>query len=466
METPELRTDLAAQALASPDIALSNDIIRTCVHCGVCLSHCPTYQVRHDENDSPRGRIVLMRNMLEQGGTPDAKTVEHLDRCLSCLACEAICPSGVKYSKLIAQGREHVEAHYPRPVVQRAMRHLLAKLIPNPRLFRVALIAGRAARPMRRFFAGTLGAMLEALPGHVAPRASGADEPQVFPAQGLRRARVCLLTGCVQKVLAPGINEATIRLLQRHGVEVVIARGAGCCGALGDHMGMSDQALPLMKANIEAWLREADAGEIDAIIINASGCGTAVKAYGHALRHDPACAARAARVGELTKDVTEFMAGIGLDVGLVHHERVDAMRVVYHAPCSMQHGQRIVHPPLDLLRAAGYEVVEPPDSFMCCGSAGVYNLLQPTLAGELKRRKAQAIRSVEADVAATGNIGCMTQLADAVGVPFVHTVELLDWATGGPEPQALRDARQRAGAGRQVHVHEERARASGGQHTE
>ncbi|WP_197732934.1 glycolate oxidase subunit GlcF [Paraburkholderia pallida] len=437
-----MRTDLSPEALASPDLALSNDIIRTCVHCGICLSHCPTYQVRHDENDSPRGRIVLMRNMLEKGGTPDEMTVKHLDRCLSCLACEAICPSGVKYSKLIGQSREHIEAHYPRPAVQRGMRHLLAKLVPSPGLFRMALIAGRAARPMRSLFPGTLRAMLDALPGHAARRPSAVDRPQVFPAQGPRRARVSMLSGCVQKVLEPGINEATIRLLQRHGVEVVVARGAGCCGALSDHMGMAEQAQPMMKANIEAWLREAGAGDsIDAIIINASGCGTAVKAYGHALRHDPAWAERAARVSALAKDVTEFMTDIGLNADLVRPERTASMRVVYHAPCSMQHGQHIVHQPLDLLRKAGFEVAEPPDSFMCCGSAGIYNLLQPEIAGELKRRKAWSIRSVDAAVAATGNIGCMTQLADAVGIPFVHTVELLDWATGGPEPQALRGSK-------------------------
>ncbi|WP_412023946.1 glycolate oxidase subunit GlcF [Burkholderia cepacia] len=432
-----MRTRIDVAALADPDIALSNDIIRNCVHCGTCLSHCPTYQVRHDENDSPRGRIVLMRNMYEQGGAPDPKTVEHLDRCLTCLACEAICPSDVQYSKLIAHGREYVETHYDRPPVQRTIRRALTVLIPSRPLFRAALAAGRLFRPLRSAFGGTLRAMLEMAPAAPLPAPSPVDRAQVFPAQGPRRARVSLLNGCVQTVLDPAINEATIRLLQRHGVEVVIARGAGCCGAPAEHMGREAQALPLAKANIDAWLSEADGPEgLDAIIVNTSGCGTSLKAYGHALRLDPAWKDKAARVSALAKDISEFMVQLGLQAPVI----APGLRVVYHAACSMQHGQRIVHPPLDLLRDAGFDVVQPADSFMCCGSAGVYNLLQPEIAGELKRRKVAAIRATVAEIAAAGNIGCMTQLAGAVGVPFVHTVQLLDWATGGPVPDALRDS--------------------------
>jgi len=430
-----MKTRISETALANPDIALANDIIRTCVHCGICLSHCPTYQVRHDENDSPRGRIVLMRDMYEQGGTPDAKTVEHLDRCLTCLACEAICPSGVQYSKLIGHGLEHIEATYRRPLLQRVIRRTLTVLIPSPRLFRLGLLAGKLGRPFRWLFSGSLRAMLDMTPkGGLLP-ASPVDRPQVFPAQGARRARVSILNGCVQTILDPKINEATIRLLQRHGVEVVVARGAGCCGAPAEHMGMETHALPLVKANIDAWLKEAEApGGLDAIIVNTSGCGTSLKAYGHALRLDPAWKEKAARISALAKDISEFMVGIGLQTPRKHRN----LRVVYHSACSMQHGQRIVHQPLDLLRSAGFEVLEVPDGFMCCGSAGIYNLLQPKIAGELKQRKVANIRSVGADVAASGNIGCMTQLSDSIGIPFLHTVELLDWATGGPEPDALR----------------------------
>src|SRR6202041_1328457 len=272
------------------------------------------------------------------------------------------------------------------------------------------------------------------------PRRSAVDRPQVFLAHGTRGARVSILNGCVQTVLDPRINEATIRLLQRHGVEVVVARGAGCCGAPSEHMGLEERALPLVKANIDAWLREAESpGGLDAIIVNTSGCGTSLKAYGHALRLDSAWKDKAARISALAKDITEFMTALGLRPPEKHR----TMRVVYQSPCSMQHGQRIVHQPLALLSAAGFEVLDVPDGFMCCGSAGIYNLLQPEIAGELKRRKVENMRSAKADIAASGNIGCMKELSDAIGIPFVHTVELLDWATGGPEPDALRTVKPR-----------------------
>ena len=430
-----MKTSIPEAALADPDIALSNDIIRDCVHCGICLSHCPTYQVRHDENDSPRGRILLMRHMYEQGG-PDAKTVEHLDRCLTCLACEAICPSGVRYSKLVGHGRQYIEETYRRPLLQRAIRHALTILIQHPRLFRLGLSVGKLSQPFKRAFSGSLRAMLEMTPRAKLSRASDVDRPQVFPARGARRARVSILNGCVQTVLDPRVNEATIRLLQRHGVEVVVARGAGCCGAPAEHMGLERRALPFVKANIDAWLIEADEPGcgLDAIIVNTSGCGTSLKAYGHALRLDDHFKDKAARVSSLTKDITEFLT----EHDLLPQQGPRNLRVAYQSACSMQHGQRIVHQPLELLRRVGFSVLEVPDGFMCCGSAGVYNLLQPEIARELKMRKAASIRSVGADIVATGNIGCMTQLATAVGVPMVHTVELLDWATGGPKPEALR----------------------------
>lgn len=431
-----MRTNISAQALTDPAVSLSNDIIRTCVHCGICLSHCPTYQVRHDENDSPRGRIILVRNLLENDRAPDEKTVKHLDRCLTCLACEAICPSGVQYSKLIAHGREHVEKTYRRPLLQRAMRSMLTVLLPNPRLFKIGLLLGRLARPAQAFLKGPLGAMLKVTPTRFQLVSGEPRGRQVFPAVGKRRARVCLLSGCVQKVLEPSINEATIRLLQRHGVEVVIASGSGCCGAVAEHMGLPGKSLPFVKANIDAWLSEQDQpGGLDAIIINASGCGTSVKAYAHALRDEPGWKDKAARVSGLAKDITEFMTTIGLKPP----QTLPGLRVAYHAACSMQHGQHIVKQPIDLLQRAGFEVVQPADSFMCCGSAGVYNILQPELAGELKARKIQNILATHADVAASGNIGCMTQLADEAGMPFVHTVELLDWATGGPVPVAIQE---------------------------
>jgi len=430
-----MKTSIPLTLLANPDVALSNDILRSCVHCGICLSHCPTYQVRHDENDSPRGRIMLMRNMYESGSAPDDKTVEHLDRCLTCLACEAICPSGVQYSKLIGHGREYIEENYRRPWFDQLIRKALVTLIPNPKVFRLGLVAGKLAQPLRFMFRGRLRAMLEMTPRKKLPAASHWDKPQVFRAQGTRRARVCILTGCVQTVLDTRINEATIRLLQRNGVEVVVAKGAGCCGAPAEHMGLKDQAMPYAKANIMAWLNvEKDVGPLDAVVINASGCGTSVKAYGHMLRLDPEWRERASKVSTLARDVTEFL----LTLGIIKPVKSSGLKVVYHSACSMQHGQRITHQPVQLLQDAGFGVLHVPDGYMCCGSAGVYNLLQPELAAELKQRKVHNINSLDADVVASGNIGCMTQLANELNLPFVHTVELLDWATGGPIPEAMR----------------------------
>ncbi|WP_445143384.1 heterodisulfide reductase-related iron-sulfur binding cluster [Dyella sp. Tek66A03] len=266
------------------------------------------------------------------------------------------------------------------------------------------------------------------------PEPSSYDTPQTFPAMQPLRARVCLLTGCVQTVLNTRINETTVQLLQRHGVEVVIAKGADCCGAPAEHMGLKEQAEPFVKANIAAWLREDTRSPIDAIVINASGCGTSVKAYGHALRMDDEWGHQAAKVSGLAKDITEYVAELGLRKPVNR----SGLRVIYHSACSMQHGQRITRQPVELLRSAGFEVVEVPESYMCCGSAGVYNLLQPNLPQSLKRRKIAQIQKLTADVIASGNIGCMTQLEGELELPFVHTVELLDWATGGPTPKPLR----------------------------
>jgi glycolate oxidase iron-sulfur subunit len=448
---------ISPAARQDADIALAADIIGACVHCGICLSHCPTYQVRHEENDSPRGRIFLMKDMYEKGGVPDARTVMHLDRCLTCLACEAICPSGVAYSRLIGPGRAYVAAHFRRPPVQAAIRRLLVLVLARPRLFRAALGAARIGRPIRALLSGPVRAMFDKVPASPLPPPSPVDRPQVFPAQGVaqgalaegvsegasggaahgqRRMRVALLNGCVQTVLDTAINEATIRLLRRHGVDVVVARGAGCCGALAEHMGDEAPALKRARANIAAWLREADGPDgLDAVVITASGCGNSVKAYGHALRNDPAWAPRAARISAMTLDITEIMDRIGLLPPVIP----PGLRVVYQAACSLQHAQRVTRQPKSLLQAAGFTVLDVPEGYLCCGSAGTYAMLQPGIADELKRRKVAAIRSVGGQVAASGNIGCITHLAAEAGLPFVHTAQLLDWATGGPCPNAALD---------------------------
>ena len=427
-----MQTNFTLAQLADPDVAEAEKILRACVHCGFCTATCPTYVLLGDELDSPRGRIYLIKDMLEKDRPADAQVTKHIDRCLSCLSCMTTCPSGVHYMHLVDHARSHIEKTHRRPLLDRLLRSLLAWLLPVPWRFRLALAGAWFGRPFAGLLPGRLGAMLALAPA-VIPPPSRCDLPQRFPAEGPRRARVALMTGCAQQVLAPQINEATVRLLTRHGVEVVIAEGAGCCGALTHHLGKEVPALASAKANVATWSREIDAGGLDAVVINASGCGTTVKDYGFMLREDPDWAERAARVSALTKDVSEFMA----DLGLAAPAKETGLAVAYHAACSLQHGQKVTAPPERLLAAAGFEVREVPEGHLCCGSAGTYNLLQPDLARRLRDRKVANIESQAPDAIATGNIGCMAQIAGGTGIPILHTVELLDWATGGPLPKAL-----------------------------
>jgi glycolate oxidase iron-sulfur subunit len=445
-----MQTTFSLAQLADPDVRESEKILRACVHCGFCTATCPTYVLLGDELDSPRGRIYLIKDMLENARPASARVVTHIDRCLSCLACMTTCPSGVHYMHLVDHARRYIEETYRRPWPDRLLRSLLAAVLPRPWLFRLALRAGRLGRPLRHLLPVRLAGMLALTPARL-PAPSTVDRPQVFAAQGEWRARVALLSGCAQQVLAPRINEATIRLMTRHGVEVVIADGAGCCGALVHHMGREAEALAAARANIDAWERErADAG-LDAVVINASGCGTTVKDYGFMLREDRAYAEKAARIAALARDVTELLAEVGLQPPV----RASDLVVAYHSACSLQHGQRITAQPKDLLRAADYTVKDIPEGHICCGSAGTYNLLQPVLANELRERKLAHIARVRPDVVATGNIGCMVQLAGGA-VPVVHTVELLDWATGGPAPGGLAAQRSRSTHGSDL----ERARTA------
>lgn len=423
-----MQTDFTPEQLQDPGLARANEILRACVHCGFCTATCPSYQVLGDELDSPRGRIYLIKEMLESGRPADARTVTHIDRCLSCLACMTTCPSGVHYMHLVDHAREHIEKTYRRPLKDRALRWLLARIIPYPGRFRVALLGARMARPLVRWLPDArLRAMVAMAPDRVPP-VSRNDAPQTFAAVGTRRYRVALLTGCAQKALNTDINDATIRLLRRLGCEVVIAPGMGCCGALTHHMGQTGESHAQAAANIRAWIA---AGPLDAIVINTSGCGTTVKDYGHMLRHG-SLAAEAARVSALACDISEFLDRVGLPEGTP-----GGLRVAYHAACSLQHGQQVKSAPKSLLRRAGYEVVEPADAHLCCGSAGTYNILQPEISAELKRRKVATLEAKSPQVIAAGNIGCMMQIGAGTGVPVVHTVELLDWATGGPKPRAL-----------------------------
>lgn len=427
-----MQTFFTDTQLQDPKLAEANQILRACVHCGMCTATCPSYQVLGDELDSPRGRIYLIKEMLEQGRPADAKTVLHIDRCLSCLACTTTCPSGVDYMHLIDQARQHIEQTYQRPLIDRLLRGALARIIPYPARFRLALFAARLARPIARLLPDArLRAMIAMAPRRLPP-VSRNDDPQTFAAIGPRRARVALMTGCAQKALNTDINDATIRLLTRAGIEVVVPRGMGCCGALTQHMGREEPARAFAAANIRAFMAEKAAG-LDAIVINTSGCGTTVKDYGHLFARD-AMAPQAREVAALARDVTEYLAEIGLPA---INGKAAGLRVAYHAACSLQHGQKVKSAPKDLLIQAGFTVVEPVDSHLCCGSAGTYNLLQPQISGELRARKVAALEAKAPLIIAAGNIGCMSQIALGTKVPVVHTVELLDWATGGPFPPDL-----------------------------
>jgi glycolate oxidase iron-sulfur subunit len=422
-----MQTHFTEDQLRDGKTAAANKILRSCVHCGFCTATCPTYQVLGDELDSPRGRIYLIKDMLETGRPADARTVKHLDRCLSCLACTTTCPSGVDYMHLIDQARVYVEATYKRPAFDRFLRWMLAKTLPYPTRFRLSLLAAKLARPFAALIPSKrLRAMLAMAPKTI-PSVSRNDDPQSFPALGPQRMRVALMTGCAQKALNTDISDATIRLLRRLGCEVVIPQGMGCCGALTHHMGREAESHGFAHANIAAFMAEKHRAGLDAIVINTSGCGTTVKDYGHMLG-----TTEAALISALAMDISELLQKLTLPQGGVKN-----LTVAYHAACSLQHGQQIKSAPKDLLKRAGFTVVEPADSHLCCGSAGTYNLLQPEISAQLRARKVQTLAAKTPDVIAAGNIGCMMQIGAGTGIPVVHTVELLDWATGGPKPPAL-----------------------------
>jgi glycolate oxidase iron-sulfur subunit len=437
-----MKTEFSAAQLADPNIAEADTILRKCVHCGFCTATCPTYVLLGDELDSPRGRIYLIKEMLEKDRPPTAEVVKHIDRCLSCLSCMTTCPSGVNYMHLVDQARVRIERDYKRPLLERLLRAVLALVLPRPKLFRASMILARLARPFASLLpsggaSATPGlfrrikAMLSLSPGGLPEM--GPVAGSVFEAKGERRGRVALLQGCAQQVLAPRINQAAISLLTRHGIEVVLVKDEQCCGALTHHMGREDAALEFARANTAAWLAEADRGGLDAILVTASGCGTVIKDYGFMLRQDRDFAARAAKVSALAKDITEYVSGLDLPPPVQRH---DDIVVAYHSACSLQHGQKITQLPKELLSKNGFVVKDVPESHLCCGSAGTYNILQPDIANKLRDRKVANIAMVKPDMIAAGNIGCMVQIASGTSVPVMHTIELLDWATGGPQPKS------------------------------
>ncbi len=429
-----MQTDFATDLLERPAFAASEKIIRKCVHCGFCTATCPTFVLLGEENDSPRGRIYLMKDMLENDRPADAETVKHIDRCLSCLSCMTTCPSGVNYMHLVDHARAHVQKTYKRPLMDRLTRQLLGLVLPHPGRFRLALRGAMLAKPLAPLFPKRFAAMFAMAPARLPPRGTS-DHPAIHPAEVTRVKRVALLTGCAQRVLDPAINEATIRVLTRLGVEVVVLKDVGCCGALQHHMGQEDASHAMAARNVRAFMAEKRARGLDAVVMNTSGCGTTIKDYGWMLREDAGVADDARTVSALARDISEILA----ELDVAPRGTAPGLRVAYHSACSLQHGQRITKTPMDVLRQAGYEVVGVPEGHICCGSAGTYNLLQPDIANQLKARKVANIAKTKPDVVAAGNIGCMVQIASAIGTPVVHTVQLVDWATGGPKPAALAD---------------------------
>ncbi|KXF78620.1 2-hydroxy-acid oxidase [Paramesorhizobium deserti] len=432
-----MQTNFTPEQLRDPGVAESEKILRNCVHCGFCTATCPTYVTLGNELDSPRGRIYLIKDMLENGRPADKEIVKHIDRCLSCLACMTTCPSGVNYMHLVDHARAHIEKTYRRPLMNRLTRALLAAVLPYPARFRAALSAAKLGRPFASLFRAVPGlkpvaAMLDLAP-RALPARSALAEPGTHKPDTVQRGRIAILTGCAQPVLKPGINEATTRLLTRFGIEVVVPKGEGCCGSLVHHMGREEQALDEARRNVDVWTREIENGGLDAIIVTASGCGTTIKDYGYMLRLDLAYKDKAAKVSALAKDITEYLA----DLDLPAPERPAGLTVAYHSACSMQHGQKITRQPKALLARAGFTVKESAEGHLCCGSAGTYNIMQSEIAERLRDRKVRNIEATRADLIATGNIGCITQIASGSKLPVVHTVELLDWAYGGPKPAEL-----------------------------
>ena len=424
-----MRTDIDPQLLTDPDVKVSEEVLRACVHCGFCNATCPTYLLTGNELEGPRGRIYLIKNVLENGIKASRKTIEHIDNCLGCLACETTCPSGVDYSRLLEEARPRLDKLVKRPFADRLLRAMLTRILPYPGRFRFALKMSGLGRVFSWLMPKNMRPLLDMAPKRL-PRSAEVAKAGVVSAVGEKRMRVALLTGCAQQILGPQINDATVRLLTRLGAEVVMPKDAGCCGALTFHMGERKRSRKLMQRNIEVWHNEVAENGLDAIVLNTSGCGTAIREYDYIFRHDPKLAVKAKTVTALVRDVAEVVA----ELGLGEASKASKLKVAYHDACSLQHGVQVKTQPRQLLKDAGFDVVEVPEAHICCGSAGTYNMLQPELASQLQARKAEHIESVAPQIVAAGNIGCMEQIAGGVKVPVVHTVELLDWATGGPRP--------------------------------
>ncbi len=400
-----MQTQISSQFQKHPDIQEIEQILRSCVHCGFCTATCPTYQLLGDELDGPRGRIYLLKQMLE-GGEVGHKTQLHLDRCLTCRACETTCPSGVRYGRLLETGREILESKVSRPWRDRLKRYLLRKIIPYPKRLGKLMFLGKIAGDL--------------LPWRLTTNVTTL-KPEKPEALAGKSRKMLVLQGCVQSVMTPQTNAAAAKLLSQWGIQLLSAPAAGCCGAVSHHLSAGEEALAFVKNNIDAWWPFVEQG-VEAIVITASGCGAMVKEYGLLLQHDPAYAGKAKRISELARDIAEIVAGEDLSALSL---RAADQSIAFHNPCSLQHGQQLPDVVEDILVRAGFRLTRVRDSHLCCGSAGTYSLLQPELSQRLLENKLAALQAEKAGVIATANIGCQMHLASRADVPVVHWLELL-----------------------------------------
>ena len=430
-----MQTSFTDQQLENKDNKSSENILRKCVHCGMCNATCPTYAISGNELEGPRGRIYLIKDMLENKKPANKKIAQHIDSCLSCYGCMTTCPSGVNYMHLIDHGRNYVEETYKRPLLDRLFRNILSYVLPKPHIFIILALLAKIIKPFSFMLPEFLKNSLNLMPDKIPSKKIRTQK--IYPSKGKKIvARVALLTGCVQRVISPEINESTIRLLNRHDVEVVVLPKIDCCGSLNHHLGKKELAHSSFVKNIELWHEEYLKNGLDAIISNTSGCGTTLKDYGFIFRNDKELKKKAKKISELTKDITEYLdENLKLKIKNTNEKK---FKIAYHSACSMQHGQKVHEQPKNLIEQTGNTVLDIPEGHMCCGSAGTYNILHQKMAKTLLKNKVKNIEKTSPDFISTGNIGCMTQIGSGTKIPIVHTVEIIDWLTGGPKPYKLK----------------------------